>query len=404
MPGDHAFLSPSASSRFLTCTPSVRLEEKYPESESEAAKEGTFAHDWAELMIKRHLGIINDAQYGTALDQLMIEDEKDCMDAAMEGHCEDYKNFVIAQFAAAKHITPDATLLIEEKLNLTAYMPESDGRLDIGIVADRIAYVTDFKYGKGVLVRAQKNYQLRLYALGFLERIAMLYQIEKVVITIYQPRMNNIESVTYTVEELRAWGTDFVIPRAILAFEGRGEFVVGDHCRFCKAKGECRKIAEVNLELANKAFEDPDTIGSNEVVQIIEQRDFFKKWIDAVYDTALHNAQKGTVYPGYKVVAGRSDRLIKDKKLVETRFIEAGFTHEQIFKPEELQGITALTKLAKPKKFDELTKDLLIKSVGKPALVPEADNRAAYNSTDTATKIFDDADEADKSKSDESFL
>lgn len=395
MPGNHALLSPSSAGRFLTCTPSVRLEEQFPDSESEAAKEGTLAHAWAELMIQKHVGTITPGQYESLVDQLIVEDEKNYMDSAMEGYCEDYKNFVIAQLAKAKKVSPDAALFMEEMIELREYMPDSFGRLDIGIAADYTAYITDYKYGKGVRVPVKQNTQLKIYALGFIALTAPLYDIREVVMTIYQPRMGNIEDFTMSVPDLKQWANDYVVPRAKLAFEGKGEFVIGDHCRFCKARGVCEKQAEYNMELAQYAFADPGVLAAEQVADIIGRKSDFVKWITAVYDAALMQAVKhGKKYPGYKLVEGRSDRVIKDPAAVEAKFIEQGYTHEQLFKPEEMKGITALTKLVKPKKFEELTKGLLKKAPGDPALVPMDDTRPELNSLDSATAVFETEDDS----------
>ena len=49
---DHALLSASGAHRWLYCTPSARLEEGFPDTTSEAAAEGTLAHELAELKVK----------------------------------------------------------------------------------------------------------------------------------------------------------------------------------------------------------------------------------------------------------------------------------------------------------------------------------------------------------------
>jgi hypothetical protein len=61
MPEQHAKLSASGSSRWLMCTPSAVLETEFPDSTSEAAKEGTLAHNIGELLIRACIGRISEA-------------------------------------------------------------------------------------------------------------------------------------------------------------------------------------------------------------------------------------------------------------------------------------------------------------------------------------------------------
>lgn len=389
---NHAILSPSAASRWLTCTPSARLEEQFGSTTSDAAEEGTVAHAWAELMVKLAAGIITEAEYDKAVQEMEASEAADWMDGEMQQHCEDYRDFVMEQFAEAKAITPDAMLLIEERIDLSTYVPESFGTRDISIIAAGLLHVIDKKYGKGVKVSAVDNKQMKLYALGSLEDAILLYGVDRVKMSIFQPRIGNVETFEMSAAALIQWGEQFVKPQAKLAFEGKGVFVVGDHCRFCKAKGSCKAIADYNLELANDDFKepiDPSTLSAETVAKILERADFFKKWLTAVEDHALQQAiHNGVKYPGFKLVEGRSNRVITDESQVANRFMAAGFAEELIYKPKKLLGITDLTKLAKPKKFDELTEGLIIKPVGKPTLVPADDKRPEINTTDSANEDF----------------
>ena len=55
--GKHALLSASSSHRWLNCPPSARLCEKYEDTGSEYAQEGTDAHSLCEYKLKQALGI-----------------------------------------------------------------------------------------------------------------------------------------------------------------------------------------------------------------------------------------------------------------------------------------------------------------------------------------------------------
>ena len=63
--------------------------------------------------------------------------------------------------------------------------------------------IIDLKYGKGHRVEAAGNLQMRLYALGALEYYGQLYDIEKIRMTIFQPRLSGVQSSDeITVKEL----------------------------------------------------------------------------------------------------------------------------------------------------------------------------------------------------------
>ena len=52
----HAFLSPSASHRWLACPPSAKLCAKAADQSSEYAKQGTDAHSLCAYLIEKELG------------------------------------------------------------------------------------------------------------------------------------------------------------------------------------------------------------------------------------------------------------------------------------------------------------------------------------------------------------
>lgn len=59
----HALLSASGAHRWLLCTPSAQLEQKFPASTSAYAEEGTVAHALAELTTRYFLGELDEVSY-----------------------------------------------------------------------------------------------------------------------------------------------------------------------------------------------------------------------------------------------------------------------------------------------------------------------------------------------------
>lgn len=249
------------------------------------------------------------------------------------------------------------------------------------IVADGMLYVIDYKHGLGVLVSAEKNSQLSCYALGALDLFDGIYDIGCITLVIYQPRRANISLYEMEKDELLTWANNTLAPAAKLAQEGEGEFKAGDHCQFCKAKANCRKRAEYNLELAKYDFEMPATLEDSEIAAILPRIDDLASWAGDVKDYALQKALSGTKFDGFKVVEGRSNRKYTDEDAVAKTVQNAGFDPYE----QKLLGITAMSQTLGKKKFEELLGGLVYKPAGKPVLVPDSDKRPAMS---TATDDF----------------
>lgn len=383
----HAVLSPSSASRWLACTPSARFEAQFPDRAGEAAAEGTLAHHVGELLIKKQLGLISEAEYGSEMKNVSANK---LYNSEMRGHAEDYADFVTERFNEAKARTSDAVLYLEQRLNLTDYVPEGFGTGDAVIIADHTMDIIDLKYGKGVPVSSEKNRQMMLYALGALREFDYMYDISNVRMTIYQPRIDNISDWQIPVKELKDWAQTELQPKAKLAFEGEGDYVPGPHCQFCKAKASCKALADQQLEIAKYEFKETGKLTDEEVADILNRADQFTKWLKAVEDDALFQAvNNGKKWPGFKLVEGRSVRTYTDTEKVVKALVEAGFDKATIYKPQEILGITAMEKTIGKKRFSELIDPLCMKPPGKATLVPESDKRPELNSLEKARADFE---------------
>jgi hypothetical protein len=381
----HAILSPSSASRWLTCTPSARLEQQYPDRAGVAAEEGTLAHTLSELLLSFHLMRVSHESFRTAL--AVIELNK-LYDSSMAEYCGQYVTFVLEMLSEAQAHTPDALIFLEQKLNLTDYVPEGFGTGDVVIIANGTLHIIDLKYGKGVQVSAINNKQMMLYALGALREFDFLYAIDTVRMTIHQPRIDNYSSFEMPVKELKAWAAADLAPRAALAFEGKGEFVPGEHCRFCKAAAVCKANADENLKLAKYDFSEGTLLSAVEVADILNRVDRFTKWLTAVEDYALDQAVNHDVHwPGYKLVEGRSVRTFTDADKIAMVLNKAGWHENKIFN-KKLLGIGDMEKLLTKERFNKLLGDYIVKPPGKPTLVPETDKRPEYNSAAGAAADF----------------
>src|SRR5690606_15291910 len=230
-------------------------------------------------------------------------------------------------------------------------------------------------------VYAENNPQLKLYALGALNDFGYIFDVKRVNVGIFQPRLDNISVYEYSVEELTEWAETDLKPKADLAYAGKGEYQAGSHCMFCKAKATCRAFSEYNLSIAQEQFDDPALLTDEEVAEILEKKPIFEKWIKAVAEYALEEAIAGKKWPGMKVVEGRSNRIYRDEDLVIAKLQEDGWG-ERIYTEPKLLGITALNKLIGKEKFSTLVEPLLAKPEGRPTLVPESDKRPEFNSAE----------------------
>lgn len=361
--GKHATLSASSSHRWLNCLPSALLEREFKDKTSEAAAEGTAAHDLCEHKVKKALKI-RSKRPTSKYDS----DE-------MEKHTDDYVDFVIEQLEFAKQVCKDPLVLIEQRLDFSCYVPEGFGTGDAVIISDEKLHIIDFKYGIGVLVDAEDNPQMKLYAIGALQAYDSLYDIKEVSMTIFQPRRDNISTWTIPVKELKGWAETELRPKAQKAINGEGEFIPGEWCTFCRAAVKCRARAEIKLELAKFEFKLPPILTDIEIEEIIHKLSDMTKWANTIMAYAADAAiNHGKEWDGFKVVRGRSNRKYKDEEAVAQKAKENGY--EEIFR-QSLIPLTEMQKLMGKTKFDELLGGLIVKPPGKLTLVPVEDKRKA---------------------------
>lgn len=377
----HALLSASGASRWLGCTPSARLEEEYGEDKpSPYAEEGTLAHELAEAIIRRDILMESDSHaFDTELDRI-TENEK--FDPEMLDIVPIYTGYVSDEFAASKASTPDAVLLIEQKVDLTQWIPEAFGSCDAVIIADGVLKVIDLKYGKGVPVSALANKQLMLYGLGAYNRYSIMYDIHTVELHIVQPRIDNISTWSLSVEELLKWAEDEVKPKAKMAFNGEGELQAGDWCKFCKVKARCRALYQKTVEVAKMDFQEPPLLTDDEMAAVLASAPAIQEWLNSVLDYATDEAvTKGKTWSGFKLVEGRSQRKWTDEKEVVQTLIANGYSEDEMYNMK-LKGISEIEKLVGKKNFSSVLGGLVVKPQGKPTLVPESDKRPSIGTED----------------------
>ena len=414
MPTTHAILAPSAAKRWMTCAPSARLEAQVPGKDTAYTKEGTIAHAMAEVLLRicldQDTAPIDDfvdkfqvsynalkekggkraplyMELADHVDEAFAEglDPWEMLSTVLDYYCRP----VFDDFLQARAQDPEAILLVEQKLNLGEYIPEGFGSSDAVLIYGSTLAVYDLKYGKGVKVSAHENPQMMCYALGAILGPGELYDLHEVKMTIIQPRLQWISTYESTYWDLLKWATEELRPAAVLAYQGGGDFVPGDHCRFCNVAPRCKALAEKALTLnANRS--DAALMNNDELAAALQSVTAIKSWIAGLETYAMEQIKAGQTIPGFKVVEGRSLRQISDQQAAMRVLQDAGFAEDSYVKPRELKTISDLEKLLKKKGFQELLGQYVVKPQGKPTLAPEDDPRPAMNSASSAMDDFKD--------------
>lgn len=383
MPTQHALLSASGAHRWLHCTGSPLLEKDFPDSTSVYAQEGTLAHYLCELKLMAYTGEITKRKLTSMKNKLM---KSELWQPEMDSTSEAYLDYI-------KDITMSYTvkpvILIEKKVDFSRYVPEGFGTADCLILAGDTLHVVDYKHGKGVVVDADHNPQMMLYALGAMSELSLLYRFKFVHMTIVQPRVNNISEFTMAADELIEWGEKVVKPKAEAAISGNGEFEAGDWCRFCRAKRQCKTRYEANDSLYPElsAQHDPRLITLEELGEYLKRGKDMAAWLEDMKEYALSESLAGADVPGWKAVEGRGSRVFTDTDEAVDTLIKNGIDESVLYERRVLT-LAQMEKAVGKKAFGELVGDLVIKNPGKPTLVEESDKRPRITNQPTAADVF----------------
>lgn len=369
----HAVLSASSSHKWLVCTPSARLEEQFPNKTSEYMEEGTLAHEIAEFKVRSYfLEAISKSAYTRRLNKLK---EKQHFSQEMLIHTDTYLEYIKGE---SLKTSSKPFIALEQKVDFSQYVPEGFGTADCIMISGNDLHIIDFKYGKGVKVDATENPQMKLYALGVLSQYGMLYDIKQIRMTIVQPRLDSISEFSMPKDALIEWGENVVKPQAEKAFMGIGDFVQGDHCRFCRAKGACEFRAKENMKIVEEIQEKYNGIISDkEVGEMLSKTDGIEQWLQDLKEYALQQILKGKEVPGWKAVEGKSNRKLVD---IDKAFeiLEAnGYKSEILYEKKPLT-LTQLEKTIGKANVAKAIGDYIEKPKGAPTLVKSTDKRESF--------------------------
>lgn len=392
----HARLSASASKRWMNCTMSPQAEEGFPDTSNPSSEDGTYVHEQNDIQLLYWLGQITQSEYVVKLAQCdqayhaLLSDRGLAFDQAqlhmkaqkeLSRFCVNWAIGFIGDLYE-QHGKDNVVVMVEQRFDLTRYVPESFGTSDLTIIVPSKMFVVDWKAGRN-MVYADNNPQLRLYGLGAMAKFEALYDFDEVEMMIVMPKHEFIDSETMSAAALVHWGETVVKPAAHAAHTGVGAVFAPDldddgPCRWCKARGVCQARAD----LANgvvQATQSPGTMTAEQLKELYPKLDGVIAWAKDVKDHVDAQVLAGAKGYGLKVVAGKSNRMISDVSQAKLRLIEAGFPIEVITEapPTErtLLGLSALEKAVGKSKLPDILGDVLVKPQGKPTVVPESDPR-----------------------------
>lgn len=376
----HAILSPSSSERWLNCTPSARLADAAGSKTSEYAEEGTTAHELAEYV----LGCWTDGTFLPECEEIPVPENiasNKYYSEEMKEAISHYVAFVTGEFYEMQKgpFGGPVTMHLEEKLDISGYAPGSFGSADVSLVSEQMLHIIDLKYGKGVKVPAESP-QFKMYALGVLAKFGGS-KVKRIRMSVAQPRLRHFETIEVDVKDLLDWAEKVLRPKAKLAYEGKGEQVVGSWCQFCPVKATCR--AQKN-EIIKDFEEHPDTLvmTDEEIVDMLGKLDRYRSWLESLNQYAYAEAMKGKKWDGYKLVEGRSARKIVDPDKVRDKLLKTYLEDEVL--NISLKGITDLEKLMGKKLFAAEIGEYVKSQPGAPKLVPDSHPGKDYG-RDTAS-------------------
>lgn len=357
---DHARLSPSTAHRWKTCPGSVALATNFPNRATRNAAEGTVCH----LMMSNALTGKPVPAVGSIVeaDGFRIEVTDDMVEWVYE--IVDY----VLQYLADH---PGSTLLSEERVcpgRALGYPDDVWGTADIVILAPDHLVVLDAKFGHH-LVKAVRNPQVSLYALGIMAELGWIY--DRVVAGIYQPRAPGPHPLLWemTAAELQA-----EVPALVAAvratYDPAAPLVPDDDaCRFCPAAGGCPKLQEHALAMAQLDFIEVP-IRVEDLLKLLENADRIRDGLNAAERYAEGLIAAGAKVPGFIRVYGNKHRAWKDPARAEAAIKSLGYDP---FTPKLLTPAQAEKKVGKA--TAKLLAPLIETPRGEPTLAREGDPR-----------------------------
>lgn len=345
----HALLGSSSANRWVNCPGSIFYQKELPPQEtSEAALEGTEAHEIAEIVLTDFLehkvsGIDPDIRVtGMNPDPEKLE--------AAYGYRDAFWMNILKESVTGKAWGLEDRFVLDEGLEMAGI---SDAwSIYIDDRAKRVGAILDFKYGVHP-VSAENNPQLLLLLAAMLSEIRRGGKdLDYMVGAIYQPRAFGKAPYTecrYSVKQIEKWTKKFYKAAQQIFIKKKPVFKVGDWCQFCPAKGVCTHYGKEISAKSSLALVNPDIVvlppveklPDETLARLILHQDAIEEFLTAVKRVGVERAKAGKPLPGTKGVYGTSRRKWRDNE-AEVCGILTGVDIDPY--TQKLRGITEIEK------------------------------------------------------------
>jgi len=435
MSGAHARLSPSGADRWMLCPGSVEAEKVEPNESNEWAAEGTVAH-WVFEQCLRF-----DLEPHDFIGRVRtVRDEDEDGNPIPDG--KEYK--ITVDDAMAEHLAP----IIDEvrdmggeqhyelRLDLSRWMEGQFGTLDVGVILrdQNLVVIRDLKYGKGLPVFPEFNRQLRIYALGFWDRVARQHwkgtkERPRFRIVIDQPRNHGGGGVwECDFDDLLDFGDEVTVAAEKTEAPNAPRIAGEKQCGYCRSAMNlhCREYeawtaAQCDLKIKDFGDEpedveaklpDPEKMDPKKRAQILKAAPVIRQFLNRLHADAVNDCLQGRDAGGLKAVVSRKGiRKWRDEEAGLAWLEENVPEHKPIYKPREIISPAGAEKAigrkivqrepdppADGKKKSRAKPPLvcldIVQEDGKPTLVPESDPRPAMKAYSSMLRDFgDDEDE-----------
>ena len=371
MPSSHAKLSASGSAQWINCPGSIKATEGMIGTSSVFADEGSAAHELAEICLSTN---VSPASWS---GKQLIEWNAWTVTEDMVGYVQEYIDFVLSLGGFQSY---------EIRADFSAWVPDGFGTSDavVYVAETKTLHVVDLKYGQGIKVYAENNTQGILYALGVFDAMSLSHEIERVVITIVQPRMDHIDEWSIDVDALMKWG-EVISQAAELALSDDAPLVPGEkQCQWCKAKATCPALLELTETTMMAEFDDldpvpVDSLTDEQMSLALNNKKLILSWLDAIASTVKDRLMSGGDFPGYKMVAGNKSRswLAGDTDVSASLVDDFDVPFADVYISKLVSPAQAENLVGK-KRAPDLAEMIQTKD-GSPALVVDSDKRPAVN-------------------------
>ena len=331
----HAFYSPSASGRWLSCTQSLILEKKNPKKQksNKYAERGTALHECAE-------DILNTG-----------------------GHAMFYNDYVVTEKDLEEVVFPYIKYVNDLSGDVRLYEVKSEiNDLCYG-TADAVVYnsktetlnVIDLKTGSGVFVKVKDNSQLMIYAIGIVKKMIKLgHKVKDVFIHVAQPPLDNYSFQKFSMSELVKFQKKVIATIEDIE-KGKGKYEYSDeNCRWCPHNVDCPELNKVSFAAAKDAFKEDTLKHRLDIIPAL------KVFIKAVEDEATETLKKGSDIEGYSLKPSRPVRKWMEPEEVEKALL-VYFEKDEIYK-NDLLSPPQIQKLLKQKGV-EFNLDIYVEKV-----------------------------------------